>query len=407
MGDLGLSGPYGVASMQEAVRQRILDQLSKQQQEFDNAQKVQAGAREDQKLQMQQQEHAATLKERQQQAAVGNATKLAPDLPMNQNVTPQAENILRQGGMSGQLYRPPTMADTESGKPFDPSTAMPAVNLGTPGQQKDATDSAAIDAMAKDPNTSAALRGFLRMRSALPKGENIPYQLITEPNGPPQSIGDGNYMLNGKPIVGQKNRQGRILYQGQDVTDQVTPYVQPPTTDSDETVQQGPNGLVVVNKRTGVSRPVTAGVGGAALGLKPTAQMQTHELAKSEAQDTLTQLDQALEQAKDLVGPGQGRVSNVEEIIGSQDPRLNTLGTKMLAAKVKVNAALTPSVRAGMNPAALAVWDNLLANKVTPEGLKATIQAMREIVGKTAASTAESATAGKVRKYNPATRKLE
>lgn len=137
---------------------------------------------------------------------------------------------------------------------------------------------------------------------------------------------------------------------------------------------------------------------------KPTAQMQTHEMAKGEASDVLNQLDQALNDAKDLVGPGQGRISNVEELIGNQDPRLNTLGTKMLAAKVKVNAALTPSARASMTPAALAAWDNLLANKITPEGLKATIQAMRDVVGKTPAGSSAS---GAHKKYNPATGKLE
>lgn len=376
--DLGLSGPAAVTSMQDAVRQRILDALAKQQQEFSNQQKQAESDRADRQLQMQEQEHAAALQERQQQAAVGNATKLAPDLPMDQNLSPQAVGILRMGGMGGQAYAPPTMADTASGKPFVSQDANPSVNLGTPAQQKDAADSATIDRMANDPKTPPAISGFLRMRGALPKGENIPYQLITEPNGPPKAPEPLEQVVD--PTTGKPTLKPRSQSAG------LTPYHVPPSADSDEVVMQGATGPVIVNKRTGASRPVTDG-SGAAMGLKPTSQQQTHEMAKGEAQDTLNQLEQALNDAKDLIGPGAGRVSNLEEMVGNQDPRINTLGVNMLATKAKVNAALTPSTRSAMNPAALAMWDNFLANKVSEPGLRATIQAMRGVVGKPAAAT--------------------
>ncbi len=94
----------------------------------------------------------------------------------------------------------------------------------------------------------------------------------------------------------------------------------------------------------------------------------------------LDQVDQALTAAKDLVGPGAGRVSTVEQMIGSQDPRINALGAKTLMAKLLVDKALTGSARAGASPTLLARWDTLLTQQQTPENMRATVQAMREIL---------------------------
>ncbi len=116
------------------------------------------------------------------------------------------------------------------------------------------------------------------------------------------------------------------------------------------------------------------------------AQDAQHEKAKKEALSSLDQLDQAIENARNFIGPGAGRVSSVQQMVGSQDPALQALGTKMLLAKMQVDHAATGSVRAGASPTLVARWDNLLAQKVTPEGLKAAVQAMREILGSGASS---------------------
>lgn len=114
---------------------------------------------------------------------------------------------------------------------------------------------------------------------------------------------------------------------------------------------------------------------------KPSAQDIQHSRTTKETLDTLAQLDQAIDAAKDLIGPGSGRISNLEQMAGSADPRIQALGVKMKAAKMRVDHAITGSVRAGASPVMMQQWDNILANKVTPEGLKAGVQAMRELLG--------------------------
>jgi hypothetical protein len=111
------------------------------------------------------------------------------------------------------------------------------------------------------------------------------------------------------------------------------------------------------------------------------AAAATEAKTKTETLDTLKQLDAAIEDAKDKIGPGSGRVSNIEQMIGSADPKVQALGVKMKAAKMQFDHAITGSVRAGASPLLIQQWDNILANKVTPEGLKAGVQAMRELLG--------------------------
>jgi hypothetical protein len=140
-----------------------------------------------------------------------------------------------------------------------------------------------------------------------------------------------------------------------------------------------PNGLVRINTLDGSITPVG---GNTNLKPPPGAANATKDAGiKKDTLDTLDQLDQAIEAAKGQLGPGAGRVSNIEQMIGSGDPALQALGAKMKGAKMRVDHALTGSVRAGASPAMMAQWDNIFANKVTPEGLHAGVQAMRELIG--------------------------
>ena len=210
---MGIGAAFGADALSQDLRQQILDRLNQQsqQQQYGLAQRKMALEESDaqmkaQEFQQNQQRQAAADAQKQQDDATGSATKLAGVLPKDQNVAPEAATMLQKGGLGGQLYAPPTMGDTVSGQPFNPQTANPSINLGTAAQQKDASDSAAITALAADPSTTPAMKGFLRARAALPKGENIPYQLITEPTGAPRApvkVGPKGIYTDPQEAIGQ------------------------------------------------------------------------------------------------------------------------------------------------------------------------------------------------------------
>lgn len=142
-----------------------------------------------------------------------------------------------------------------------------------------------------------------------------------------------------------------------------------------------PTGAASFNTLSGAMSPITT-PGGAQVRPAPGAsQAATHAQAKKDALGSLDQLDQAIESARNFIGPGAGRVTSINKMIGSQDPSVQALGTKMLLTKMQVDHAAAGTVRAGASPTILARWDNILSDNVTPEGLKAAVQAMREVLG--------------------------
>lgn len=125
---------------QQAWMQQFNEKALAQQDELKRAQLAdlaQGRVERAQQMAANEADRRTALAERAQRIPVENAAQLAPTLPINQNVSPQAAGILRTGGMGGQLFTPPAEGETESGQPFNPETANPAVNLGTFGQQKD------------------------------------------------------------------------------------------------------------------------------------------------------------------------------------------------------------------------------------------------------------------------------
>ncbi len=114
--------------------------------------------------------------------------------------------------------------------------------------------------------------------------------------------------------------------------------------------------------------------------------LQVKEADRKSGLDALSQLDTAITDATPFIGPGEGRVSTVEQMIGNPDPKLQAMGTKMLLTKMKIDAAIG-GARAAASPQILARWDSLLTQKLTPEALHATVQAIREIIGGTGAAT--------------------
>lgn len=154
----------------------------------------------------------------------------------------------------------------------------------------------------------------------------------------------------------------------------------PPVPEVDPTTGKQTGRFVGYNTKTNAWEPITGQGPGATKADPGVAAAATKDVARKDAIDTLGQLDQAIELAKDKIGPGAGRVSSLEQIIGNADPTVQALGTKLLLAKMKVDAGIG-GARAAASPALLARWDNLLAQKVTPEGLHSAVQAMREVLG--------------------------
>ena len=100
---------------------------------------------------------------------------------------------------------------------------------------------------------------------------------------------------------------------------------------------------------------------------------------KKSALNTLDQLDKAIDEAKEFLGPGPGRVTSIEQMVGSADPRAHAMATKMLMAKMKIDAAIG-GVRAAASPQLLARWDNILGFHTSPDSLHAAVRSLREIM---------------------------
>lgn len=409
MASVGFAGALGVEGMNEAIRQRIMDTLNQQQaQHTMGLQDAELKLHQDEAAQNAA-DRAAALAERTQglNEKIGQAT--ATNLGPGQTViSPQLASRFANTSLAPLVQPDQTLPSTQMASGAmppgsqEPSTApsitpqAPTVTgqlrfMGTPQANKQAADDATLSQMASDPKTAPAIRGFLQMRQALPRGENIPYQLLTEPNGP-QKAGEIKETPQGFVRIGADNSVTPIAAQ---------PYhapVQP-------VVLQTANGAELVNRGQGTASPITEKATGAAVQAPVSANIQLEQTHKKNALASLDQLDQSVDAAKDMIGPGEGRVSNLEQMIGNADPKIQALGTKMLLAKMQVDAAIG-GARAAASPQLLARWDNLLANKVTPEGLKSAIQAMREIIGEGVA-VPPSAAPTKVRRFNPATGGLD
>lgn len=100
---------------------------------------------------------------------------------------------------------------------------------------------------------------------------------------------------------------------------------------------------------------------------------------KKDAINVLNQLDKAIDEAKEFLGPGAGRVTSIEQMVGMADPKAHKVATKMLMAKMKLDAAIG-GVRAAASPELLKRWDNILGLHTNPDSLHAAVQSLREIM---------------------------
>lgn len=355
-----LEGGAGVGDgIQELIKQRLMAQqflAQQQQQQTDNNFKQQQLQQQDDLKRAQLAEMADAAKSRaavaqgaQQDRQIGLASGLADQIPPNtfMPMSDPAVGMLRTGGR-GSLLTPQPAIDPQ-GPAFEGPTQ--------PG-------------ISQDDMIAGRGPGVLKTASSKQQ-ENAAADA--------RKLAEDAAKQNEQPLVETVSTNGQPVWTPRSEAAGKRSYVKP-TAEQTITIQtvdaQGNPITRVVPKSEAVGQDFARPLSG---------QAASHATANKEALDTLTQLDQAIDAAKDKIGPGAGRVSNIEQMVGSADPTIQALGVKMKAAKMRVDHAVTGSVRAGASPTMMAQWDNILSNKVTPEGLKAGVQAMREVIGGTGA----------------------
>lgn len=314
---LGLQNAYGLENAQQGLRQRIIDQLNQQreQQQMQIAERQQAlreqeAQRAGEQFKMTQADHAAALADRTQASNVANASKLAPELPMDQNVAPQAAGIMKAGGLGGQLYTPPTAGETESGKPFDAATANPSMNLGTPGQQQAATTKRIMGRLLDSMPADSPERRALEYEQAT--GKNPPAGVFDKPSKP----GTVHDTAKGLVRIADDNSITPLGVQG----------YHPPAQAPQPIVVQTAAGPQLVDRKTGTASTIKD-QGGAVVGPAPSATERTRGASATAVlqtgDDIVSELQNPDFAAK--IGPALGRVNSLREFIGNPPPEFSQL----------------------------------------------------------------------------------
>ena len=409
MAGLGLQGAFGVDAMQQSVRQRILDQLNEQARQ-------QAQALAERSMSLKEREATANDELRREQLAalaeqranassdrrVGLATALGDQIPSGVEVQPTdpAVGLLQGGGRGSMLRGNMTLPSTQTSG----AAPLPSTDENAP---------APIAGMLRTIESPEALRSYTKLPSEKQNTDAAKNALemaqamkALNDTGP---VTDANYMLNGKPIVAIRQK-GRLLYHGEDVTDQVQPF-SPPQHDPQNAFQLVPEVDPTTGKQTGrftgystktnAFVPTTGEAPGATKAAPGAQQESVWNAKRQDVVGKISQVDDAIDNAKDLIGPGAGRVATLEQMIGNPDPRIATLKTKLLALKDQVAGAMTMSNRQP-SPTMLKRFDDLLGTQLTPESLHAATQALREMVGPSpSASSGTKPTAAElIKKYS-------
>lgn len=361
---------YAGQDLTQSIRQMVIDRLNQKKTEQDMA--------------LAQQDMALKQQEAAQRAKIGDAqlasisdqraaqTGLALENTAKGIVGPMAPGdvfdpaaaaAVRAGNQGSLIqHQTPTLPSTADTTPVTlPGNGQGASIVGTPrmvsnpgnpeqdvyrGSDKQRTDEqqkVLQGRLVQDPSLSPRERLMIQMENS---GLKVPAGF--EPK--PASSGDANYMLDGKPIVAIK-QNGRLTYQGQDVTDRVRPYVPP----AQPTVVLTDQGLQSVDKRTNTATPVTqAGTGAAVTRSNPQIirQQKAAELAQGDVSSALDQVDAA--EKEGLLGPGAGRVYGqfLAGVIGSTgnaqaDTRLGSLRAAIKDLNTSYPMAISGTARGG------------------------------------------------------------
>jgi hypothetical protein len=153
------------------------------------------------------------------------------------------------------------------------------------------------------------------------------------------------------------------------------------------TILQGPTGPIRVDKRGGTAQPVVDADGNP-IGPPSSAAERQRAIDIKTSLTTLDRLDADITAADKagVIGPLGGRVADYEAYVGSPDPQVSILATRMMLAKQKMESGIG-GMRAAASPQLLARWDNLLASKMTGQNLHAVVQVMRDMMKDAGAAT--------------------
>jgi hypothetical protein len=228
---------------------------------------------------------------------------------------------------------------------------------------------------------------------------------VKEPT--PKSLQSKAFLLNNKIVMGAFDPEsGGYSFAGKDVTGQAEGIREGTGQQPEHTTQLVPEVDPGTGRQTGnyfaydpKARKFLPVSGTAPTGTKapPGAAQDAQKTSdRTAAVTTLGRLDGDIDAADKIgaLGPIGGRLADLDQHIGDPNPAVSTLATRMLLAKMKVDAAIG-GLRAAASPQILARWDNLLAAKLTKENLHAVVQVMREMMGD--AGTSKSGSGGGLR----------
>jgi hypothetical protein len=394
---MGLQGSYGAQAVTQGLRQRIIDQLNQQQQIQNMDLQRQSAAQHAAEFAQNQQDRQAAAAETRQKNLESAAEHAASTYSPGQSLTPinarnlrmtsQASNVNDGGADNPALAQPPASIMSQGGEQPDiqPGSQPGAVWSGTDAQRTAQKQEAGLQAMGNDPSTPDNIKQWIRLRGNLVKGENPPPAgLFDNPNKAGAKNIPVHTVENGVPVV-------KYLSQ-EDVANQTYPEYQAPKEAKlpTEHYQLQP----VIDPATGAQTGQYKGfntttnrfetVGGDLPGATKAApgaqQAATWDAKKTDAVGVIDQVDKAIDEAKDLIGPGAGRYASFQQIIGSTDPKVSALKTKLLGMKAKVASAMTPANRQP-SAALMQQMDELLGTQVTGEDQHAATKAFREIIG--------------------------
>lgn len=206
-------------------------------------------------------------------------------------------------------------------------------NAQIQGIQDKATEAARVrtneDALINDPATPDNVKQYIKLRRAVPPGEQVPYQLIVPKQTPPKSLqthfGDIDLTDNGVPkhlknVPFQVNPvDGSLTFAGQQIDPRNVHGVVSPSMLA-AGLQWDPAQGLVINKPAGTAKPV---IGPDGQPLQPDLTSSTRTM-KEGAQALLPHIKDVSAQADaldkaGLFGPAMSRIRQIASKVGTLD----------------------------------------------------------------------------------------
>lgn len=320
----------------------------------------------------------------------GNADDFAP--PQPQQFTDEAGAVTTGTvPMGGVMQDTPTPQDYVKNK-------IALRYMGSPVQRATADKDAKVKDITDrlkglNPNSDEYRKTLVEYDMAT--GKSISAGFVPKPETP-GAITDASYALPGVgPIVGQRNKQGRIIYQGKDVTDLVKPYA-PPQQAPQPIIFQSGEGPMLVDRGKNTAKPVM-GPDGKPLTAQTTAATRTMMEGAQMLEPHIAEvggLADELEKAG-LFGPLSSRMRHLAEKAGSldefmrsvytdpelqKDPLVGKFSTE-LALLVSGSARVHYGGRAGSSPGAIKGFKDMLSDASTAAMFKGRLSGLDSYMG--------------------------